>query len=172
LAIGLDKLSSSIPIPWISAQRFQQHVASAGALPWTVPSGRFTSLVLPALRGVLDSPNRLVVGATNSKKTILVGSLFVAVVIDFHRELDKHDFLTQRCILDILMVTFFKQDVRPVELAAVSALQGLAEFAAADGSVENRLLAIQILQTAVSRVGTEGLSRAVPLVVMSSLFCG
>lgn len=70
------------------------------------------------------------------------------------------------------MVTFFKQDVRPVELAAVSALQGLAEFAAADGSVENRLLAIQILQTAVSRVGTEGLSRAVPLVVMSSLFCG
>lgn len=155
-------LSYGISIPWISAQRFQQHVASACALPWADPSYSLVTLVLPALRSVLDSPKRLVIGAPNSKKTTLVGALFVPVVIHFFRELEKHDFLTQRCLLDILMVTFFKQDVRAAELAAVNALQSLAEFAAVDGINENRLLAIQILQTAMSRMEKDTLSRAVP----------
>lgn len=42
------------------------------------------------------------------KKTVLVGSLFVPVVIDFAQELKKHDVAVQRILLDILMVTFFK----------------------------------------------------------------
>lgn len=42
------------------------------------------------------------------KKTVLVGSLFVPVVIDFAQELKKYDVAVQRILLDILMVTFFK----------------------------------------------------------------
>jgi len=164
LAIALNMLSAGISIPWISAQRIQQHVASACDAPWTRPTEALTSLILPALRDVLDSSHRIVVGPPNAKKTCLVGALFVPVVIDFFREFDKHDFLTQRCLLDIMMVTFFKHDVRTVELAALSALQSLAEFAAGNQSVENRLLAIQVVQTALSRMETHCLSRAVPYV--------
>lgn len=160
LALGLDMVTTGVSIPWTLAQRFQQHVASACALPWTPPIDSLTTMVLPALRDVLDSPQRLTI--STSKKTILVGSLFVPVIVDFSRELEKHDFLTQRCLLDIFMVFFFKHDTRPVELAARAALQALAEFAANDASVENRLLAIQILQIAVSRMERESLSRAVP----------
>lgn len=155
-------LSTGISIPWLNAQRFQQYVASACALPWTFSSETITTLLLPALRNVLDCSNHLVIGPPQSKKTALVGSIFVPVIIDFARELDRHDFLTQRCLLDIFMVTFFKQDVRSVELSAISAMRNIADFAAARGSVENRLLAIQIIQTAVSRLSKEMVTRAVP----------
>ena len=84
------------------------------------------------------------------------------VATDLAHDLGKHDFLSEKCILDILMVIFFKQDVLPVELAALSALQSLAEFAHVKGSAENRLLAIQVLQMTVSRLGKDSMSRAVP----------
>ncbi|WRT68054.1 uncharacterized protein IL334_005029 [Kwoniella shivajii] len=168
LSLGMDMLSSGVPISWITAQRFQQHVASCLALPWTNPIEGITSLVLPAIRGVLDSSTRITISGqtfdNKSKKTALVGSLFVPVVIDLGSELGKFEYLTQRTILDSLMATFFKQNVRSVELAALSALQTLAQFVATTECAENRLLALQILQIAVVRMERESVIRAVPSV--------
>ncbi|KAK4689023.1 hypothetical protein P7C73_g1090, partial [Tremellales sp. Uapishka_1] len=167
LSLGLDMLSSGVEIPWVTLQRFQQHVASACALPWISDprASGVTTLILPALRQVLDSSVRIPIGVHNqSKKTAMIGGVFVPVVIDLGEQLVKSDFTSQRCLLDILMVTFFKQNTRPVELAALSALQTLADFASQDGSVENRLLAISILQTAVSRLERESFFRAVPAI--------
>ena len=160
VALALDMLASGIEISWAMAQRIQQHVAAACALPWPVPSEAIVALILPALRQVLDSSQRLSTG--NSKKSVLVGALFVPVVINFGNELRKHDYLTQRCLLDILMVTFYKQDVKVVELAELGTLQTVADFVALSGSTENRLLAIQILQTAISRIDTHSFLRVSP----------
>ncbi|KAK8858838.1 hypothetical protein IAR55_003068 [Kwoniella newhampshirensis] len=168
LALGLEMLASSVPVIWMAAQRFQQHVASFCVFPWSNPIDGITAVLLPSLRSALDSPVRiLITGQTfgsKVKKTVLIGSLFVPVVVEFGNELEKHDFLTQRVILDILMITFFKQNVRPVELAALSALQTLAEFVNKCECVENRLLALQILQTAVIRMDRESVIRAIPSV--------
>jgi hypothetical protein len=105
-------LGSGSNIPWITAQRFQQHVASVCALPWGKPIHGIVHLVLPSLRTVLDSTARLPIGPTaetgKEKTTILVGSLFVPIAIDFGNELANHDFHTQRCLLDILMILFYK----------------------------------------------------------------
>ncbi|WWD18729.1 hypothetical protein CI109_103183 [Kwoniella shandongensis] len=169
LSLGLEMLSNSVPIKWNTAQRFQQHVASFCAFPWSDPIERITSIILPSLRSALDSSARVIITGhhtleSKTKKTALVGSLFVPVIIDFGNELGKYDYLTQRLILDILMVTFFKQNVRPVELAALSALQTLAEFVHTCECAENRLLALQVLQTAIVRVERESVIRAVPSV--------
>jgi hypothetical protein len=163
VALALDMLASGIEIPWSTAQRLQQHVAAACALPWPIPNEGIVNLVLPALRQVLDSPVRLSAGS-HGKKSVLVGSLFVPVVIDFANELRKHDYLTQKCVLDILMITFYKQDVKVVELAALGTLQTVADFVALPGSSENRLLAIQILQTAISRIETHSFLRVSPTI--------
>jgi len=161
VSLALDMLATGIDVSWPMAQRIQQHVAAACALPWPIPNEGIVSLVLPALRQVLDSAHRLSTG-TASKKTVLVGSLFVPVVINFGNELRKHDYLTQRCLLDILMVTIYKQDVKVVELAALGTLQTVADFVALPGSTENRLLAIQILQTAITRIDTRSFLRVSP----------
>jgi hypothetical protein len=161
VAIALDMLSTGIEISWPMAQRLQQHVAAACALPWPVPNEGIVNLVLPALRQVLDSSQRISTSG-QGKKSVLVGALFVPVVIDFGNELRKHDFLTQRCLLDILMVTLYKQDVKVVELAALGTLQTIADYVALPGSTENRLLAIQILQTAVSRIDIHSFLRVSP----------
>lgn len=104
-------LAAGVSITWITAQRFQQRVAAACALPWFNPPV-FTAVVLPGLRSVLDSPIRIMIAGetfeSKVKKTVLVGSLFVPVVIDFAQELKKYDAAVQRILLDILMVTFFK----------------------------------------------------------------
>jgi hypothetical protein len=159
VTMGLDMLASGISIPWDAAQRFQQHVAATCALPWQLPNQGITNLVLPSLRNVLDSAHRI---STRGQKSILVGSLFIPVVIDFGNELRKHDFLIQRYLLDILMITFFKHEVRIVELAAIGTLQTIADFVALPGSTENRLLALQILQTALSRLDAHSLLRVSP----------
>ncbi|OCF56840.1 hypothetical protein L486_05695 [Kwoniella mangroviensis CBS 10435] len=168
LSLGLDMLSSCISVPWMIAQRFQQHVASCLSLPWTNPIEGITSLVLPSIRAVLDSSARITISGqafeSKAKKTALVGALFVPIVIDLGSELGKFEYLTQRTLLDILMVTFFKQDVRTVELAALSSLQTLAQFVATTECTENRLLALQILQTAPVRMDRESVIRAVPSV--------
>jgi hypothetical protein len=161
VALALDMLATGVEVPWGMAQRIQQHVAAACALPWPVPNEGIVSLVLPALRQVLDSPQRLSNG-NQGKKTVLVGALFVPVVIDFGNELRKHDYLTQKCLLDILMVTIYKQDVKVVELAALGTLQTVADFVALPGSTENRLLAVQILQTAIARIETPSFLRVSP----------
>lgn len=106
-------LSTGTSITWIEAQRFQQHVASVCSLPWAESSDKLIDLFLPALRDVLDSTVRIPIGAQPgdtraTKKTTLIGALFVPVVIDLGSELYRLDFLAQRCLLDILMVTFFK----------------------------------------------------------------
>lgn len=163
VALALDMLASGIEISWSTAQRLQQHVAAACALPWPVPNEGIVNLVLPTLRQVLDSPVRLTTG-NHGKKFVLVGSLFVPVVIDFANELRKHDYLAQKCLLDILMITFYKQDVKVVELAALGTLQTVADFVALSGSTENRLLAIQILQTAVSRIESHSFLRVSPTI--------
>nr|XP_019013028.1 uncharacterized protein I206_02525 [Kwoniella pini CBS 10737]OCF51809.1 hypothetical protein I206_02525 [Kwoniella pini CBS 10737] len=168
ISLGLDMLSAGVPIPWIIAQRFQQHVASCLALPWTNPVESLTSLVLPSLRGVLDSSVRITISGqtfeSKAKKTASVGTLFVPIIIDLGGELGKFEYLTQRVLLDILMVTFFKQNVRTVELAALSSLQTLAQFVATSECAENRLLALQILQIAPVRMDRESVIRAVPSV--------
>nr|XP_018262073.1 uncharacterized protein I303_05088 [Kwoniella dejecticola CBS 10117]OBR84231.1 hypothetical protein I303_05088 [Kwoniella dejecticola CBS 10117] len=168
LSLGLDMLSAGVPIPWVIAQRFQQHVASCLASPWSNPIEGITALILPSLRGVLDSSARITISGqtfeSKAKKTALVGALFVPVVIDLGGELGKFEYLTQRVLLDILMVTFFKQNVRIVELAALSSLQTLAQFVATTECAENRLLALQILQTAPVRMDRESVIRAVPSV--------
>ncbi|WWC96533.1 hypothetical protein V866_003401 [Kwoniella sp. B9012] len=168
LSLGLDMLSSGVSVPWIIAQRFQQHVASCLSLPWTNPIEGITSLVFPSIRGVLDSTARITISGqtfeSKAKKTALVGALFVPIVIDLGSELGKFEYLTQRTLLDILMVTFFKQNVRTVELAALSSLQTLAQFVATTECAENRLLALQILQTAPVRMDRGSVIRAVPSV--------
>lgn len=159
-------LSAGIEIPWITAQQFQQHVGQTVALPWDHPLQPLTTLVLPALRTAVDSIHRIAIGPLaiegKSKKTALVGALFVPIVIDFGRELHLHDFVVQRDILDILNVVFFKQNTRTVELAALGALQSIAEVVKEGQCAENRLLALQILHTAINRVERDSLVRAIP----------
>lgn len=109
LSLGMNMLAASVPCPWMVLQRFQQHAAAACDQPWPTPCDSITSIMLPALKNVLDSPLR--VGITQDddrKKTALVGSLFVSVVINFASDLVKWDFVVQRHILDILLVVFFK----------------------------------------------------------------
>ncbi|OCF37304.1 hypothetical protein I316_01213 [Kwoniella heveanensis BCC8398] len=168
LSLGLDMLSAGVPISWSAAQRFQQHVASCLASPWPNPVEGVTALVLPSIRDAIDSSARVTISGqtfdSKTKKTTLVGSIFVYTVVDLASQLEKHDYLTQRTLLDILMVTFFKQNVRPIELSALSALQVIAQFVATTECAENRLLALQILQTAVARMERESVIRAVPSV--------
>lgn len=166
IALGLQILASGIEIPWGTAQRFQQHVASACALPWSLPNDGIVKLVLPALRTVLDSPHHLSPGGQN-RKSVLVGALVVPVIINFGNELKRHDFLTQRSLLDILHVTIYKQELRTVELAVLGALQTVAEHAASPGSSETRLLALRVLQTALSRVAGHSLLRVSPAIFTS-----
>lgn len=165
ISLGLEMLAAGVSITWITAQRFQQRVAAACALPWFNPPV-FTAVVLPGLRSVLDSPIRIMIAGetfeSKVKKTVLVGSLFVPVVIDFAQELKKYDAAVQRILLDILMVTFFKQDVTRVELSTYSAVQKIADFVLTDECSENRLLALQVLQIAVAKVERDKIIRAVP----------
>ncbi|WVF68781.1 hypothetical protein IAT40_003553 [Kwoniella sp. CBS 6097] len=168
LSLGLDMLSVGVPISWSAAQRFQRHVASCLALPWSNPIEAITALVLPSVRDAIDSSARIAISGqtfdNKAKKMTLVGSIFVSIVVDLAGQLEKHNYLTQRTLLDILMVTFFKQNVRPIELSALSALQVIAQFVATTECAENRLLALQILQTAVGRMERESVVRAVPSV--------
>lgn len=168
LALGLDMLSTGMEIGWIAAGRFQQHLASACAMPWTSPADGLTSLVLPALRQVLDSPLRLNVSGTmgpdKTKRTTLVGAIFVPVVIDFGKTVGNQDEMVQRLILDILMTVFFKHNVQPVELSALNALAILADCVKSSQCSEHRLLAIQIIQTTLTRLRKESLIRSAPSV--------
>lgn len=155
-------LASNIEISWTAVQRFQQHVAAACALPWSTPNDGIVNLVLPALRNVLDAPRHLW-SSGPSRRSVLVGTLFVPVIIDFGNELKRHDHPTQRQLLDVLHVTMHKQDTRPVELAALGALQTVADYAAAvDRSTENRLLALRVISTALSRMEAQSLLRISP----------
>lgn len=163
-------LAAGIEIPWASAQRFQHHVGRAVALPWDQLAVHAAGLTLPALRKVLDSPCELIIGqaivetANKQKRTALVGAFFVPLVIDFGQELlsTRHDYLTKRCLLDILNIVFFKHSVRTVELAALGALQSIAEFCRDGEADENRLYGISILQMAMNRLEKDSLVRAVP----------
>jgi hypothetical protein len=177
VALGLDMLAGGISVGWNTAQRFQQHVATVCALPWPVPLDGMMDIVLPALTRVLDSPRRLQQGK-DPAKSVLVGSLFVPVTINYGNELRKHDHTVQRHLLDILMITFFKvcssfsdccapsqeqQDLRPVELASLGALQTIADFASSESATTlHRLLAIQIIQTAIGRLDSGMMLRAAP----------
>ncbi|WVR06582.1 hypothetical protein IAU60_003614 [Kwoniella sp. DSM 27419] len=166
IALGLDLLAAGVPISWTVAQRFQQHVASSLSTPWAAPVESLTAMVLPALRAALDSSSRITISGqsfeSKTKRTTLVGALFVPVIMDLAGELAKRDFLTQKVLLDALMVTFFKQNVRPVELAALSTLQTLALFVVNEPCAENRLLALQILQTALVKMDRDNIARTIP----------
>lgn len=181
VAIGLDMLATGIDIHWAAAQRFQGHVAQTLTSLASYPGEPVSTLVLPALRAALDSPHRISVGAqavdSRSKKTALVGALVVPVIIDLASDLYVYNFSTQRALLDIMYATFFKQSTRTVELGALGALQSLAEYVERtgkaafgragpeeerEGSGENRLLAIGILQLAITRVDKDSLVRAIP----------
>jgi len=160
-------MATGVEIPWSSAQRIQAHVSQSLSLPLrNISFDPVCTLVLPMLRSVLDSPKHLTIGSqsveSRTKKTALVGALFVPLVIELARDLGKYDFSTQRTVLDIMYTTFFKQSTRNVELSALGALQSIADFVSQDGSVENRLLGLGILQTAMGRVERDSLVRAVP----------
>ena len=163
-------LAAGIDIAWTFAQRFQQHVADSMALLWTHPMDDRALLALPALRSALDSTHRISVGAqpldssNKPRKTALVGALFVPIAIDFGRELleKHHDYITKRLILDILNIVFFKHNTRNVELAALGALQSIAEFCRDGRKDENRLYGISILQMALGRLEKDSLVRVIP----------
>jgi hypothetical protein len=126
IALGLDMLAAGVPIKWEKALRLQQHVAAASAVPWSHPQEGVTTLVLPALRTVLDSAATITPPSQASafmstagamapgsaepkvKQPVLVGSLVVPVVMDFMAMIGEGAFLTQRAVLDILLVVFYK----------------------------------------------------------------
>ncbi|GFZ50618.1 hypothetical protein JCM24511_08376 [Saitozyma sp. JCM 24511] len=170
LSLALWMLASGVPIPWVSAQHLQQHVAALCVVPWSQPTEGLAHLMLPALRAVLDSPAKAPtnphVTSSKDKRTSLIGSLFVPIIIEFGNELEKQNLLAQRSILDILMVTFFKQNLRVVELAAMGSLQAVAGYVSRADCAENRLLAISVIQTAVERADKGSLARVVP-----TIFC-
>jgi len=160
-------MATGIDILWPAAQRFQAHVAQALSPPIRANSlDPVCALILPALRSVLDSPHRITISQqsidSRAKKTALVGALFVPLIIELGRDLDAYDFMTQRVVLDILYTTFFKQSTRPVELSALGALQSIAEFVSKNGSGENRLLGLGILQISLGRMEKDSLVRAIP----------
>ena len=159
-------LATGIETTWDTAQRFQQHVARACELPWVQADDAVVGLILPALRSVLDSSHSLKLGNQSvnakSKDSTLIGTMFVPIVIDMGSQIEQHDTLAQRVLLDLIMVIFFKQSTRNVELAALGAMQTLADFVETADCVESRLLAIQILQTAMTRVERDSLARVVP----------
>jgi hypothetical protein len=95
----------------------------------------------------------------------LIGALFVPIVIEFGRDLLAHEYMVQRALLDILNVVFFKHNTRTVELAALGALQSIAELVKDGESSENRLLGLQVLQSAMQRVEKDSLVRAIPYVM-------
>ncbi|WVQ73477.1 hypothetical protein IAR50_003049 [Cryptococcus sp. DSM 104548] len=164
-ALGLEMLASGVVVSWVTAQRFQQRVVALVSTS-SARLSAFTSTMLPALRAVLDSPAKILITGhtfeTKTRNTASVGSLFVPMVLDFVDDLDTYDHLSQRLLLDILMVVFFKQNVNRVELAALTCVQQVADFVSINGCSENRLLAIQILQTAVEKVDRDKIIRAVP----------
>lgn len=97
------------------------------------------------------------------RKTITVGSLFVPIVVEFANGLEMEEVLVQRYVLDILLVVYYKHNVQPVELQALGTLQTLATFAANRlQSIENRLLAVQILNTAENHMTKDRFSRVLP----------
>jgi hypothetical protein len=114
VALGLDMLAAGTGISYVTAQRFQQHVAAVCALPWQEPSETFVDIVLPAILTVLDSPSQINFspvsesGTSGKKRMALVGSLVVPAVIDFGGVLAGRSVLAQRCLLDILLVIFYK----------------------------------------------------------------
>lgn len=181
LALGLNMLAAGVDCDWMILQRFQRHVSAAATLPWPDPSNTITDILLPALKTMLDSTARVVIkeGGNREKersessipvqgqRSTLVGSLFVPVVINYANVLLKHNFVIQRHILDILMVVFFKHHVEPLELAALSTLQVLAQYAADEKCAENRVLALQILQIAQSHMGKDRFTRVLPRLFVS-----
>ena len=180
-------ISTGIETGWETLHRFQQHVINVCSPPWPEDAASITSLVLPAVRDVLDSPQHINLNTQSNthssshshsrpqphtqtsfydsktaKKSTLIGAMFVPAIIDLGRDLDKQNYTTQRIILDLLMIVFFKQTTKTGDLAAIGALHSLAEFVASGDCVENRLLAIQILQTAVGRMEMDSLARVTP----------
>lgn len=178
LALGLYMLASGVPCEWKVIQRFQQHVAAACAQPWPIPADAITGILLPALKQVLDSAERVTIRMSGeddkkSKKTALVGSQFVSVVISFAAELSKWDFMVQRYILDILMAVFFKvgvmlavanqqHNVQPVERSALETLETLALYTLESTNAQNAIMGLQVLRTAQSHMAADRFSRVLP----------
>lgn len=109
----MNMLAAGVPCEWAMLQRFQQFAAAACDLPWSSPCDAITSIMLPALKNILDSPRRISTTQDEvGRRTALVGSLFVPVVIKFATVLHEWDFVVQRYILDILLVVFFKVGYR------------------------------------------------------------
>ncbi|CAK9780474.1 hypothetical protein CC85DRAFT_283464 [Cutaneotrichosporon oleaginosum] len=163
LSLGLNMLAAGVPCEWTVLQRFQQFAAAACDLPWPSPCDAITLILLPALKNILDSSRRI--SATqdaDEKKTVLVGSLFVPVVIKFATVLHDWDFVVQRHILDILLVVFFKHNVRSVQLHTEDALRATSYYASTATNAQNGILAIQVLRTAQERMDRNKFSHVVP----------
>lgn len=158
-------LAAGVACEWALLQEFQLCVAATCALPWQSPRETITGLLLPGLKNVLDSTARISVnnGDDKERKSIIVGSLFVPIVVEFANSLVQEEVLVQRYILDILLVVYYKHNVQQVELQALNTLQTLAVFAADRlQSIENRLLAVQILNTAENHMTKDKFSRVLP----------
>ncbi|WVO14301.1 hypothetical protein L204_101933 [Cryptococcus depauperatus] len=166
ISFGLEMLASGVTISWMAAQRFARHVKAACSSPW-LHSTMFTAAMLPALRSVLDSSARILISSdtheTKTKKSALVGNLFTGMVIEFGDEIEKYDFISQRTLLDIMMIVFFKQNVVPIQRLARNILFKIADLVSMANCSQNRLLALQVLQVAIIRVEREAISRAIPL---------
>ncbi|BEJ14085.1 hypothetical protein CspHIS471_0312590 [Cutaneotrichosporon sp. HIS471] len=153
LSLGLNMLAAGVPCEWAVLQRFQQFAAAACDLPWLTPCDAITSIMLPALKNILDSSRHIsTTHDGEGKRTALVGSLFVPVVIKFATVLQEWDFVVERHILDILLVVFFKHNVQAVQLQAADALRATAHYVSNATNAQNGILAIQVLRTAQERM--------------------
>lgn len=166
LGLSLDMIAAGIDIPWSSIQRIQQHVSEACEPSWTVDSPSTVMTLLAALRRVLDSPKRLSVRNPNSSSDVnsyaLVGALFVTVAIGFSRELPTFGYTEKRLVLDIIFAIFFKHSTAPIDLAALAAIQDIADFVATETNVDLRLLGLEIIQVASDRMIKDSITRAIP----------
>ncbi|GMK53787.1 hypothetical protein CspeluHIS016_0103730 [Cutaneotrichosporon spelunceum] len=168
LSLGLNMLAAGVPCEWAVLQRFQQFAAAACDLPWLTPCDSITSIMLPALKNILDSPRHIsTTQIEDGKRMALVGSLFVPVVIKFASVLHEWDFVVERHILDILLVVFFKHNVQAVQLQAIDALRATADYVSNVTNAQNGVLAIQVLRTAQERMSKSKFSHAVPQLFVS-----
>lgn len=109
----------------------------------------------------------------------LVGSLFVPAVIEFGVILRDESVLSQSCILDILLITFYKvsqilpiiytrantdhqQNIVPVLQPALKTLLDVALFIEREGSADNRISGLAVVQTALDRMKREDLVGVIP----------
>ena len=144
---------------WHLCQRFVIHVSLAAATLESDNSGGF----LTALTFALDSSTRISysMDLAPAEQSVLVGAPYLPVALTLIRDIEKAlDHQTQRHLLSLAMVVFSKHSFTGMELAALGALQSVAEYSSFPS--DSRLLALQVLQVAYTTLGSSLIARVSP----------